>query len=138
MNDKILFEERKETINSLTGEIENTSSIKTIKVPKEPMYVKMYLQDSALHRALASCNQLLLQELLKIMNYDNEIDLTNYRKKEIATTTGIKIDTINKSLQRLKTATVLIRIGQGTYVMNPLIFAKGEWKNIRKMRKEVA
>ena len=46
----------------------------------------------------------------------------------------IKMDTLNKAIDNLYKAGVLIRVERGIYMADPNLFGKGEWKDINNLR----
>jgi pyruvate formate-lyase activating enzyme-like uncharacterized protein len=43
------------------------------------------------------------------------------------------IEKLNEIMQKYKNKGLITRLGSGTYLANPNLFGKGEWKNIRKL-----
>ena len=127
-----------EEVDRETGEILKVQH--TYTVPKEPDYVKLYLdtlgiftKNEGLDKSL---NDLLLATL-KRMTYATEeqvVIMNSYIKKAIA-------EECNKSVKRLEQAitiwvkeNIMIRVGRGVYKINPYIFGKGDWRDIYNIR----
>ena len=123
------------TIDVETGEVKEYSQESVI--PKEPDYVKLYLADLVMLNDIPKWVSGILYELLKRMNYQNEIVLNSEIKKRIAKELDIVPKTIDNALVTFVKKNVLFRSGVGVYLANPFLFGKGEWNNIRKIRLSV-
>lgn len=141
-----------ETISEIdlaTGEIKATQLIeKNVgTVTSEGMFVKMYMDDigrllNVQHKAM-----LVLMELLKIMDYHNEISVSTGKKREICRvldiynevkgvrTEGINI--ISQYMTHLVKAGILARKDKGMYIVNPNLFAKCRWHEVSRIRMSV-
>jgi len=117
-----------------TGAIQKSS--KTTKyTSNEPNFVKLYLEDISYLSNLHLSSADLLYYLLDYVKYnENMIYLNSYIKKNICKEMGISGSTLNNRLSLLNKKNVIIRKGQGSYLLNPFLFGKGDWKNIKEMR----
>lgn len=134
---KIVYEKTQTITNHETGEItaEQTETITIL--PKEPPYIKVYLEDIAKIQDLPSGSTNLLYELLKMMNYEsNEIFLNSALKRRIAEKLGIKnLKSIDNALTQFHQRNVLIRVDRGIYMANPNLFGKGTWQQVHRLRR---
>ena len=122
------------TIDYTTGEVKETTVVKRFK-GDEPNYIKIYLSDISYLHGLPTTTSDILQELLKYVTYGTqEIMLNAVAKKRIAETTGIAMQTLNNKLQELLKVGILDRIAVGTFVLNPYLFGKGDWRTINELR----
>lgn len=126
---------QKDTVDLLTGQIVKTD--REIRIPKEPDFIKLYLNDLVMLKDIPQWVSGVLYALLKHMNYQNEIILNATIKKRIAVDLDIVTRTIDNALVTFVKKNVLFRIGAGVYQANPYLFGKGEWINIRKIRLQV-
>ena len=126
--------ETTDSIDYTTGEIKSSTVVKRFK-GEEPNYVKLYLEDiSYLHRLPATAGAL-LHELLKYITYGTqEVVLNSVVKKRIAEATGMNIRTVDNRLQELVKSGIISRIDIGTFMLNPYLFGKGDWKTINELR----
>lgn len=124
-----------ERINPETGEIKVVARDSIL--PKEPDFVKLYLEDVARLNNVPSWADSILYQLLRLMNYRNEIVLNATVKKRIGDELEVSMKTINNALGLLVKKQILFRDGVGVYVGNPMLFGKGEWKDIRELRLQV-
>jgi hypothetical protein len=130
---KVVYE--KETKDFQSGEIIQIE--REVQIPKEPDFIKLYLDDLVLLKDIPQWVSGVLYSLLKHMNYKNEIVLNSTIKRRIATDLGIVPKTIDNALVTFVKKGVLLRQGTGVYQANPYLFGKGEWTNIRKIRLQI-
>lgn len=130
---KVVYE--KETRDFQSGEIVQTE--REIQVPKEPDFIKLYINDLVLLKDIPQWVSGILYSLLKHMNYQNEIVLNSTIKKRIASESGIVPKTIDNALVTFVKKGILKRQDTGVYQANPYLFGKGEWNNIRKIRLQI-
>ena len=130
---KIVFVEERTTVSN-SGEVFQQEKTKILKMPKEPPYVKMYLDDiSSIFRLKKGASDL-LYELVRRIDFEGMIALNSYIKKGIAGRLDCKMQTIDNNLQKLIREKIIIRVGLGSFEVNPNLFAKGEWHEIYKRR----
>lgn len=126
--------ETTEHIDYDTGEVKSSTVVRRFK-GDEPNYIKVYLGDIAYLHGLPVPTRDLLDELLKYITYGTqEIVLNAVAKKRIAEVTGMAMQTLNNKLQELLKVGILDRVGIGTFVLNPYLFGKGDWKTINELR----
>jgi len=75
-----------------------------------------------------------LNELLKLTNYNNEIILNSAIKKRIDKSLMLKKGILDNNLTKLKKAHILKSEERGIYQLNPNLFGKGSWHDINKLR----
>ncbi len=111
---------------------------KTERLPKEPHFVKLYLKDLAHLRELPGwvCN--ILYELLKKMDYTNEIVLNSTIKNRMAVELNIHPKTIDNALVKFVDKKILTRVGKGVFLANPFIFGRGTWAEVEEIRMTVS
>jgi len=134
---KITYLEKTEKINFKTGEITEEETLNVIKLPKEEDYVKIYIKHINYLNNLPNGIDTIIYALLKRINYDNEIYINNHLKKKIAEEIGLKVSTINMYITKLVNNDILIRIDRGVYILNPIFYGKGKWKDILELRKKL-
>ncbi|BAY50703.1 hypothetical protein SAMD00079811_83340 (plasmid) [Scytonema sp. HK-05] len=118
------------------GIVKEEDSLKIVRLPQEPPFIKMYVDDLTAVLKLPAGSKDLLHQLLLKMDYENVIILTSRRKKEIAERVGIKIQTFDNYLRKIVDAEIFVRIDRGEYKVNPKLFARGDWNSIYKQREE--
>jgi hypothetical protein len=133
MGKKVTYE--KETVDKETGE-----SLKTYTeaiIPREPDFIKLYLESITKLNDVQGWTDPILYELLKLMNYRNEIVLNAAVKKRMSAEIGISTRTIDNALYMLVKKDIIFREDIGLYKGNPYLFGKGEWRDIRELRMAV-
>lgn len=122
--------------DQVTGEVLSDNVTTQIITSKgsEPPFIKLYLDDLILLCDLPTKSSAILWELIKNMSYDNEIALNSYRKKKIIETLDIKMSTLNNALSSFVKKEILFRVGPGTFIPNPYLFARGSWDDIAELR----
>ncbi|ENM3862382.1 hypothetical protein ACXHQN_01715 [Vibrio cincinnatiensis] len=112
------------------------------KVPKEPNFIKLYLQDISVLKGLQSGYKDILYMLLCLMKYDNYIfSVSKYDKEQIIKNLGLNsVQQVDNAIQKLKKAGIILavvdkdgKVQRGTFEFNPYLFGKGNWvKNYDK------
>ena len=133
--ERVVYNECKKEINFLTGEITTEEITNVVKIPKEPPYVKMYIDDLAKILELTSGCRSLLYFLIKKMDYEGIITLTKSSRDRLAEQVGVKETAIRNQITQLCQKGILKRIGTGEFEANPNLFARGDWSDIHKRRK---
>ncbi len=133
MGKKVTYE--KEIVDKETGESLRTYSESIL--PREPDFVKLYLESVTKLNDVQGWTDPILYELLKLMNYRNEIILNAAIKKRIGAEIGISTRTIDNALSMLVKKDIILREDTGLYKGNPYLFGKGEWRDIRELRMTV-
>lgn len=137
---KTIFEQTETTIDTKTGEISEFKSTSVKVQEQEPNFVKLYLDCVLSFRDLSRSLNPILVEILKYMSYADNPDggqmifLNGEIKRRVATTLKLKIDRINKAITDFVRGDVFRRVANSTYQVNPNIFGKGDWKDIKKIR----
>jgi hypothetical protein len=136
-NTRLIEEEfrQKRITDPKTGEVisEEVTAIRS-HVPKEPNFIKLYLKDMCKLNDIPKTTNNVLNALLELCNYDNEIVLNSHIKKKIANNLDIKLQSLDNAITKLNKAEFLDRIGRGTYMLNPNIFGKGKWSDVKELQ----
>jgi len=135
--ERITYLEKKEKIDYDTGEIKEENTTRIIKIPKEDNYIKVYIKTIGLLHNLPNSADKILFELLKYVNYDNEIIINKSVKENIAKRLELSLSRINMYISNLHKKKFLIRKNRGVYILNPFVFGKGNWRDIYNLRKEL-
>ena len=130
---KTYVREVNEVINE-SGEILVNQRTEVSQFESEPPYVKIYLQDIARLNGLNPSEQKLINELVFNMGYNNVVPSYKPVKEIIANKLGVSYETIDKAIKTLHKKGVLIRKARGMYIMDPNLFGRGSWKDIKKIR----
>lgn len=132
---KITRETTEKIIDQTTGEFLVEKNIEEAYISKEPDFIKLYLDNILMINNLPNGIQKCLNVLLKRMGYDNIVVLNAYIKKQMTEELGYKtVQSLNNNLNKLVAQGIMTRKGTGTYEMNPFLFGRGTWENIKKIR----
>lgn len=131
---KVTKEIQTNTLDVTTGELLMNKTEKTSVVENEPDYIKLYLADIMKLSNVSRSTSEILYSLLRYMNYDNEIVIISAIKKKICKELKLGMETVNKALQTLMKRGILNRKDTGLYAVNPFVFGRGKWKDIKELR----
>lgn len=132
------YKEDTETIISSEGEILEKKVSKSFITEREPDFVKVYLDTIMVVNGLPDALKNTLNALLKVMSYKNVIILNSYIKKQIADELGYKsVQSLNNNISKLTKSGVIEWKGTGTYRMNPFLFGRGSWEDVKSIRYEI-
>lgn len=134
---KVIRETVENLVDYNTGELTETKFTREINVSREPDYIKLYIADLIKLNDLPKSTSNILYSLLKNMTYDNEIIIIASLKRKISNELKISIETINKAVQSLNNNGIISRKDSGLYSVNPYLFGRGSWSNIREFRLKV-
>lgn len=118
------------------GNITSSSEVAFSKLPVEPNFIKLYLQDVVVLKGLQQSAHSLLHELLKLVKYEEYIfSLSSYDKEQIASKLGFKDpQQVANGIGKLKKAGIIFavrkedgKIARGTFEINSFLFGKGGW-----------
>lgn len=135
MQRRVLNQIERTIVDIGTGEVMQTDNIIEYRVPKEPPYVKLYIDDISKLVGLSNGSNAVLMELVRRMNYeDGIVTITKPGRARIAERTGLSDGTIKNKLSELVKVGIMTSHGCGEYEMNPNLFARGDWSDIYKRR----
>lgn len=133
---KMLYEETREHIDHETGEVKTTMKLTSVKHEQEPSFIKLYLNDLCKLNDIPKSGNDTLNELLQLTDYRNEIVLNSAIKERLCKALGIKKPSLDNNISKLTAQGILNRVARGIYMLNPHIFGKGKWQDIKKLRIE--
>ena len=131
---KIIKESVATVIDQHSGEILREETSTVINLPREPPYVKMYIDDVAMLHGLPRNSGNLINCLVKRLTYDGVIVISAASKKAIASELNIKAQSVSNQLGALLKREIISRVSRGEYMLNPNLFARGDWSSVRKLR----
>ena len=125
------------SVTNEQGEIKKQIMTSSSIYEAEPSYIKLYIEDISNLFKLPPSSSKIIIAFAKAINYNGQIIVTNYVKKQIANELGYKsTQVISNSLTTFLKKKLMRRVGTGAYVLNPHLFAKGAWRDIKKLRVE--
>lgn len=121
-------------VDHSTGEVKNETTTNVVRMPQEPPYVKMYLDDLCHLMQIPHALKQTLELLLKKLDYEGFITLSPRFRKQTAERLGIADQTFRNRLTTLCKSGVMRRVATNEYEVNPHYFARGEWRAILERR----
>lgn len=121
-------------IDHETGVVTKEERVRTTNVPKEPPYVKMYIEDLSKILSIRPGPQNLLHLLASSADYENVIELTSRKRERMCVMLGITKQSFANYLFYLKKVDVIRDLGGQELMLNPHYFAKGNWIDIERQR----
>lgn len=119
-----------------TGEVLRTEILQTGSKETEPAFVKLYIDDIRRLNDLPQYANKLMYALARSMGYSNIVSMYKPIKVLICQETGIAMESLNRAVKLLKKTGILIPVGEGRglYRMDPNLFGRGKWEDIKKLR----
>lgn len=125
------------TVNEKTGEVKGLEAVYVSKAQNEPAYVKLYLDGIEELYKMRSCCWPVLIWIVKRMGYANGEQVFEFgapMRRRAGEVLQLSVWRINHALSDLVESGALLRVERGLYQLNPMIFGRGEWKEIAKLR----
>lgn len=127
------------------GKAKKSVQRKVVRYEDEPEYIKVYLDTILYLKDLEKSYNPILLSILKRMTYASYrnkdggqiIVVNSYIKKGIAEDAGVSVSRVNQAFTDFTKGEILIRVGRGTYQVNPHLFGKGDWADIKEIRMNV-
>lgn len=138
MEKRIITSTQTTVVDRGTGEVLQDNKVVQFRLPSEPPYIKLYIEDLGRLIDLKSHHKELLLELIRKMDYENIISLTPAARSRIAQRLQIKDQTFRNYLNDLVKSDVLRRLAHNEFLANPDLFARGDWQAIYERRQAFA
>lgn len=119
------------------GEVHQKEVFQSYSLAAEDDYIKIYIKHINYLTNLPLGLEGLIYELIKTVNYGNQIVINSYIKRKIAENIGKSFNTVNQYITKLADSKIIIREGRGVYYLNPLLYGKGKWKDIVDLREKL-
>jgi hypothetical protein len=134
---KVTHSTRTTEVDTETGKVIREVHEQTVRLPKEPDFIKLYLNDIGKILELPKAPTKLLIALADGMKYNGHIMISALGRKELARELGITDGTFRNYMSLLVQKGLLIRRGNNDYLVNPNYLAKGSWADIHERRAEL-
>lgn len=124
-------------VDDTTGEVTGQSTVYVSPPQSEPPYVKVYFDSfSRLRSVPLYCWPVLwwMMRMLPYANADPVFEFGAPMRRKAAAELGVSAGRVDHAVSELLKCGVLLRVERGLYQFNPLFFARGEWKDIKKLR----
>lgn len=135
---KIMYD--RTVLDTDTGEILEQEIV--YRRTPEPDFIKLYLDCVATFTGISKSLNPILFELLKHMSYASVYDIHGGQiiylnaalKQQIAAVNNVTVKRVEQALTNFVKNDILKRVATGTYQVNPNIFGRGNWKDIKNIR----
>jgi Firmicute plasmid replication protein (RepL) len=134
MYKKKLVKEFTHQVVDENGELKEMKQSQVFSVEREPDYVKLYVDDVMKLSDIPKSASSVLFAIVRRMSYTNDIALYAPIKREIEAELGIKEVTLKKAIDLFIDKSILFRKARGLYTINPYLFGRGKWEDIKKVR----
>lgn len=131
---RVLNSVTERNIDMQTGEVVSLHRTEQSRIPSEPPYIKMYIDDLCDLMHIPAAQKQTLELLLKKLDYEGFITLSPRYRKQICETLKIKDQTFRNRLTALCKSGVIRRHSTNEYEVNPQYFARGAWKDVYERR----
>tara|TARA_B100000809_G_scaffold1247_1_gene1444 strand:- start:594 stop:1082 length:489 start_codon:yes stop_codon:yes gene_type:complete len=131
---KVIQAKQTTKLDMNSGELLEMETEETYIVEREPDYIKMYISDIARLSDIPKGMDKILYAFLRNMGYNNVIPVYMPIKKMIARDLDKSVSYINKCIDEFYKKGLFIRAARGLYIADPVLFARGSWKDVRDLR----
>lgn len=132
---RTLYESRETTVDYDTGEVREETIVTESKIPSEPPYVKLYIDDLGSILGLEKGEKRVLLSLACSIDYEGSVSVTSTRRQRLAERCQLSVKSFNNAISALATKGLIKVIGRGEYELNPKLFAKGDWRQVYARRR---
>lgn len=138
--DTTIYEHIEETVDNITGEVTLTEKRAIVKQAKTPEFIMMFTEGApflAGAKLTGSQTAVLFMLLHKfVLPTDNVLLLTAYTRQTISNEMKIAKNTVDSAILTLiEKNIILVKKEMGkVYYLNPNIFGRGNWNDIKKLR----
>lgn len=140
---KALYRTEEAVTDVVTGEVIETRVVTAHRIEREPNFVKLYIDTMKAFNGAHDIPTDVLLAFTEYVDYANsdreqqQIYLPKPIKQKIAEKVGISFSMVDKYIKKMVDAGVLFKSNcRGFFIVNPWLIAKGDWKNISKLRAE--
>lgn len=126
-------------VNEITGEMMQSSTMVSYesKIPNEPAYIKLYIEDIGRLCDLTRGEIRVLVQLVARVGYDGKVLLPLGVKRTISEELECSLSAVSNALTALTNSGIITRIDGGVYGLNPNYFARGKWRDIYEQRRSL-
>lgn len=124
-------------VDNTTGEVTGQTTVYVSPPQSEPPYVKVYFDGFSCLRSVPLYCWPVLVWLLRLMPYANADPVFEFgtpMRRKAAGELEVSVGRVDHAVSDLLKCGVLLRAERGLYQFNPSFFARGEWKDIKKLR----
>ena len=133
---KTIFQEEIIVTDVESGQTRATKETNVIRLPSEPPFIKMYIDDLSHFVGLKERHKEIVFELIKKMDFSGMVTLTARTRGLIAETLGISDQSFRNYLSEVVKTGLFKRISHNEFEVNPHYFARGDWQSVYTRRKD--
>lgn len=131
---RIVTDRVRDEAGNLVSETVKENIVSIRKMEDEPAYVKMYIEDLGRILGIQDGHRKVLMLVAGSVDYEGIVSLAIGRKARIAATLGCSIKSVDNAIIEFTKQGIIKRIGRGEYELDPNLFAKGAWRDIKERR----
>jgi hypothetical protein len=132
----------KTTLDTNTGELINLVSNAHFTLEREPDYIKLYISTVLAIKELSKSLNPILIEFIKRMSFATPenahggqvIYISSGMKKDIARDLDLSMKRLDQSLATFVKSGIFKRLDTGKYQVNPYLFGRGNWADVKRIR----
>ena len=140
MERKVIKTYDKVTVDNTTGEVIREEYV--YKRSAEPHYVKLYIDCLCDFKGISKSLNPILLGFVKRMSYANPdkefggqiLYLNAAFKKVVAAECGVTVKRVDQAITDFVKSGIFARVATATYQVNPEMFGRGRWKDIKNIR----
>jgi len=133
---KTIFQEEIIVTDVESGDTRATKETNVIRLPSEPPFIKLYIEDLSNFIGLKERHRDVVFELIKKLDYEGMVTLTPRTRAAIAGRLGISDQSFRNYLSEVVKTGLFKRISHNEFEVNPHYFARGDWQSVYHRRKE--
>ena len=135
----IIYDETTRIRDNISGEvIDQDINRRVIRVPRTPDFLMTFTKHITYLEQLGKTDNIVLFSILShYVGQKNLIFLSPQVRKKIASELELDISSVNKAIKNLTKKEILVIDNEGFMYLNPYLFGKGNWEDIRKLRQEL-
>ncbi|CAA6814930.1 MAG: Unknown protein [uncultured Sulfurovum sp.] len=142
--DITLFDYEMNHLDGVTGEVTSKTATKVVKRDRTPDFIMLFTAGAPLLRDadLSKREQGILNIILgKWITTSNRVEISTVLRKSLSKELNYSLSTIYKGLNSLEAKGIFVKkisgdeeVIEGSVYLNPHIFGRGHWNDIKKLR----
>lgn len=133
---KTIYQEEIIVTDVESGLTRATKETNIVRMPSEPPFIKMYIDDLSHFIGLKERHRDLVLELIKKLDFEGMVTLTPRTRGLIANNLKISDQSFRNYLSEVVKTGLFKRISHNEFEVNPHYFARGDWQSVYHRRKD--
>lgn len=133
---KTIYEQEIIVTDVETNETRAIKETNVVRLPSEPPFIKMYIEDLSHFMGLKERHKDVVFELIKKMDFEGMVTLTPRSRNAISERLGITAQSFRNYLSEVVKTGLFKRISHNEFLVNPHYFARGDWQSVYSRRKD--